>query len=404
MIALSYPATLSKASEIPVAGFDKLVYGGSSDRDSATGDKLERLQPVDPSHYSNITFANVSSYINIRDAASEKGEILGKLYSNSVAYILDETGDWYRIASGSVTGYVKKELLTSGKEAKQMAIQSARRIATVTTTLLKVRKEAKKTSDVVKLVPNGEELDVVNEYKDWVEVELADDVVGYVSPDYIDIQVVFDEAVSLEEEQERLEEEERAVLDEQTSDITQEAQTNTSKATTTHTNKENTATSKAHNVQSSLTDKITFTDPNSITGKSSSPDSFRTVEQNGTNESIREKIVSYALQFEGNPYVWGGTSLTEGADCSGFTQSVFRDNGIHIPRTSRTQAVNGSHISLDRMQPGDLIFYDKNGTVNHVGIYIGNGKVISASSPKTGIRITKYNYRQPYRVVSYIEG
>ncbi|HEX3077826.1 MAG TPA: C40 family peptidase [Lachnospiraceae bacterium] len=378
MLALSYPSTLAKASEIPVAGFDKLVYGGSSHRDSATSDKLERLQPVEPSHYSNITFANVSSYINIRDAASEEGEILGKLYSNSVAYILDETGDWYRVASGSVTGYIKKEFLTTGKEAEQMAIQNARRMATVTTTLLKVRKEAKKTSDVVKLVPIGEELDVVNEYEEWVEVQLADDAIGYVSPDYIDIQVIFDEAVSLEEEQERLDEEERAVLNELTSNKTQEAQTNTS-ITTTHSNKEN-------------------------TGNSNIPDSIRAVEQNGTNDSIREKVVAYALQFEGNPYVWGGTSLTEGADCSGFTQSVFRDNGILIPRTSRTQAINGTHISLDRMQPGDLIFYDKNGTVNHVGIYIGNGKVISASSPKTGIRITKYNYRQPYRVVSYIEG
>jgi cell wall-associated NlpC family hydrolase len=121
------------------------------------------------------------------------------------------------------------------------------------------------------------------------------------------------------------------------------------------------------------------------------------------SSSIRNKLVEYALQFEGNPYIWGGTSLKNGADCSGFTQSVFRDNGIRIPRTSRTQATGGRRVSIDNIQPGDLIFYKKNGTINHVALYIGKGKVISASSPSTGIRIRNYDYRQPYRAVNYID-
>jgi peptidoglycan DL-endopeptidase CwlO len=126
-------------------------------------------------------------------------------------------------------------------------------------------------------------------------------------------------------------------------------------------------------------------------------------ESNMDSSSIRKEIVDYALHFEGNPYVWGGTSLKNGADCSGFTQSVFRDKGIDIPRTSRSQAAGGREVSLGNLKPGDLIFYKKNGTINHVALYIGNDKVISASSPSTGIRVSVYNYRQPYKAVSYID-
>ena len=95
-------------------------------------------------------------------------------------------------------------------------------------------------------------------------------------------------------------------------------------------------------------------------------------------------------------------SLTRGADCSGFTQSIFKNFGIYIPRTSRTQASGGRRVSLDKIQPGDLIFYRKNGRINHVVIYIGNGKVVGAASRSEGITIKNYNYRTPYMAVSYI--
>ena len=117
---------------------------------------------------------------------------------------------------------------------------------------------------------------------------------------------------------------------------------------------------------------------------------------------IRKEIVTYALQFEGNPYVWGGTSLTSGTDCSGFTQSVFRNKGIDIPRTSKLQAAGGKNIPLSDIKPADLLFYKKNGIVNHVALYIGDRKVISAGSPSTGIRVLDYNYRKPCKAVSYL--
>jgi cell wall-associated NlpC family hydrolase len=124
--------------------------------------------------------------------------------------------------------------------------------------------------------------------------------------------------------------------------------------------------------------------------------------QSSSTSSIRQSIVNYALRFKGNPYVWGGTSLTRGADCSGFTQSVLKNYGISIPRTSRSQANGGKRVSMDKIQPGDLIFYRKNGRVNHVAMYIGNGKVVGAASRREGINIKDYNYRTPYKAVSYI--
>lgn len=119
--------------------------------------------------------------------------------------------------------------------------------------------------------------------------------------------------------------------------------------------------------------------------------------------SLRKEIVRYALQFKGNPYVMGGTSLTQGTDCSGFTQSVFKKYGIRIPRTSREQAKGGKNVPLNDLKPADLIFYTKDGTINHVALYIGNNKVIHASNPKSGIKISKYDYRKPYKAVSYLD-
>ena len=120
--------------------------------------------------------------------------------------------------------------------------------------------------------------------------------------------------------------------------------------------------------------------------------------------SQRSKIVNYALQFVGNRYVWGGTSLTNGADCSGFTQSVLKHFGISIPRVSRDQAKTGKSINSSQMRPGDLIFYtNSSGTVNHVAMYIGNGQVVHAASTKSGIKISSWNYRTPAKIRNVID-
>lgn len=114
-------------------------------------------------------------------------------------------------------------------------------------------------------------------------------------------------------------------------------------------------------------------------------------------------IASYALQFVGNPYVYGGSSLTHGTDCSGFSQAVFRKFGINLPRTSSEQSGVGKKISVSSARAGDLIFYARNGHVNHVAICIGGGRVVHASNPTTGITTSNIGYRTPYcarRVIS----
>lgn len=118
---------------------------------------------------------------------------------------------------------------------------------------------------------------------------------------------------------------------------------------------------------------------------------------------VRVELVEYAKQFLGNPYVWGGTSLTKGADCSGFVLSIFKKFGVKLPHYSGSQAKMGRKITSSDLQPGDLVFYaDSSGTIEHVAIYIGGGRVIHASSPTTGIIISKYNYRTPVKYVSIL--
>ncbi len=118
---------------------------------------------------------------------------------------------------------------------------------------------------------------------------------------------------------------------------------------------------------------------------------------------VRVDMVEYAKQFLGNPYVWAGTSLTKGVDCSGFTMKIYEKYGVKLPHYSVSQSKMGKKITYDEIQPGDLIFYaDSKGTINHVAMYIGGGQVIHASNPKTGIRINKYNYRTPVKYVSIL--
>jgi len=126
-------------------------------------------------------------------------------------------------------------------------------------------------------------------------------------------------------------------------------------------------------------------------------------ENSAETSATRTAVVAYAKQFLGNRYVYGGTSLTNGTDCSGFTMSVYSHFGIGIGRSSRNQANNGRTISVDSVQPGDLIFYASGGTINHVAMYIGDGQVVHASTAKTGIVISNMYYRTPYKAASFLD-
>ncbi len=370
-IAFASKTAVSEAAELPVAGIDLLLNNFYQENENK--DIKEYLSSDLFKEYGEISFAQVTDYVNIRKKPSEESKIIGKLYNNSAATIISQKGDWYKVKSGSVTGYIKSEFLATEEEAAEIANSVGTRIATVNTTTLKVRKEANTDAPVITLVPIGEELKVKKEADGWVKVSINNAGTGYVSADYVDFSTEYKEAVSIKEEQEKLRAKEEARK------ASEQAQTyNTSDNGSSSGNSEKSGNASQAEKASS---------DNSSTSNIS---------------SFRGRIVSYALKFEGNPYVWGGTSLTGGADCSGFTQSVFDDNGISIPRDSRSQASGGRTISMSDIRPGDLIFYARGGSINHVALYIGNGRVISASNPEYGIRISNYDYRQPVKAVSYI--
>jgi cell wall-associated NlpC family hydrolase len=380
-LALTGKAAVAEASEVPIAGITlslEELFVNTKDSDK----EIAQILLAGTTENNDLAFAQVTNYVNIRSKANENSEILGKLYNNAAATIVAKEKDWYEIKSGNVTGYIKAEFLLTGKDAEEIAKNAGNRLATVTTTTLKVREKASTDSTVVTLVPIDDELKVLKEKDGWVKVSIDDDTKGYVSADYVNVWTEYEEAVSIEEEQERLADEAAA------REAEERAQ-----------NSSNSSSSSSRNSSSSSSSSKSSS---SNTSSSSNSSSSNNSSGSSNNSSLRSQIVNYALQFEGNPYVWGGTSLTNGADCSGFTQSVLEHFGIYIPRTSRTQANSGRKVSIDNLQPGDLVFYAKNGTINHVALYIGNGNVISASSPSTGIRITNYDYRQPYRARTYI--
>lgn len=364
-LAIAARTAQVQASEVPIAGIavvlDEFYNNAGNTEEVAVDNLLDEIEIQN-----NLAFAQVTSYVNIRSKASEEGKIVGKLYDKAAAVIIGKKNGWYKIKSGSVTGFINGDYLVTGEKAVSLAKKVGSRIAVVNTETLYVREKASTDSTILTLIAMGDDLKVTKELEGWAKVQIDENTYGFVSTDYVKLQTSYEEAVSIEEEQQRLEEEE--------------------------------ATNQAN---SSNTGSGNSSATSNSSGGSSSGSSYSSSSSSSSTSSTGSSIADYAVQFVGNPYVWGGTSLTNGADCSGFTQSVFRHFGISIPRTSRTQATGGTRVSLENIRSGDLIFYARGGTINHVAIYIGNGQVISASSPSTGIRISAYNYRTPVKAVRY---
>lgn len=118
---------------------------------------------------------------------------------------------------------------------------------------------------------------------------------------------------------------------------------------------------------------------------------------------LRSEIVTYALQFVGNRYKYGGTNPNTGVDCSGFTSYVMRHAAeVELPHSSGGQSRMGRQVSSSEMRPGDIICYGSGKRINHVALYIGNGQIVHASTERTGIKVSRWNYRTPVRIVNVL--
>ena len=393
-----------------------------------------------PADYENIAVSQVSDYVNIREQATTNSKIVGKIYNNCAATILEtvegEGGSWYRIQSGSVNGFIKSQYFITGQEAETLAQSIGREFVTVSVDNLRLREEPNLTSNVLTMVSSGSRYVVQGDEGDFYKVEVDADLIGYIAKSYCKVEVEFDQAVSLEEERQKLEEEAQRKRDAQTAIANLEqtikveenkdviipanpAQSDDSAITSAPS--ANTAQNSQAQSPSSGQNSSDSKSAASAPGKTNSSNSSSQIGSSGPSSgtvsspvagpgssaavvsATRTAIVAYAKQFLGNPYVYGGTSLTNGADCSGFTQSVFAHFGITTGRSSRDQAAQGKEISMSAIQPGDLLFYASGSYINHVAIYIGDGKIIHSSNPTTGITITKYNYRTPCKAVTFLD-
>ena len=401
---------------------------------------------LDTSMNGQLAFAQCDEYINVRSEASADSEVVGKVYNNGSVTILGQIGDWYQVQSGNATGYVNAAYFATGEAAQAIADEVAYNVATVYPEALTVRSEPSEDSEPIGTVYSTDELEVVQYDGDWMKVALGNDVYGYVSAYYVGYDTYYATAETLDEEQARLDqewldylaeseaEEERLnqqwqdYLDQQAAEQAAADQSYQDQAAADQAYQEQLAAEQAaadaqaqaeadaaaqaaqaaanaeaaaQQTQQAQTEAPQTEAPQTEAPQTEAPQETAPETEAPSYSSTGSQVVNFATQFLGNPYVWGGTSLTNGADCSGFTQSVFANFGISIPRTAAAQASSGTPVSLSDIQAGDLLFYSNGSGIGHVTIYMGNGQVVHASNSNTGIIISDYGYRTPVSARRY---
>lgn len=336
-------------------------------------DTTKETNTATESKYANKAVADIYSTttLNIRKKGSINVKIVGKMKKGNIATVLKKGSEWSKVRSGNVTGYVKNQYLVFGDEIENFAKQNVKKVAKVQTETLRVRKKASTDSKIVTLVSEDDKLKVKKQTDDWAKVKV-DGQTGYVSKDYAKVTYSFGKAKSMKQIQAEQEAKKRA----------EEAARNKPVSTTSSSHTSNTGTTSGSTTGSTQTTKKASV---SVSSSGSS--------------ATGSRIASYAQQFVGNPYRYGGNSLTNGIDCSGFTQQIMAKFGYSISRTSSSQSGDGRAVSTSNLRAGDLVFYGDGGSIDHVALYIGGGQVVHASNsapyPRGGIKISNVNYRTP---------
>lgn len=305
--------------------------------------------------YDKLGLADVDTYLNVRAKGSESAKIVGKMVKNTGCNIISKKNGWTKIESGNVKGYVKSEYLLEGEEAEKKALKVATLKAVVNTETLNVRFLPSTDSPIYDQLSEDEDYTVEKENltKEFTSAFIKKHC-SKKAKEGVDMDAMYDD----------LENWVLLSIDNEKMFVSKDFVT----------------------LQYKLNRAVTIKEERKKSSSSSS-----------SSSSIYSRIVSYAMQFLGNPYVWGGTSLTNGTDCSGFTQGIYRHFGYYIPRTSSAQAAATRSVSSGDVQIGDLFFYGS-GSVSHVALYIGNGQVIHASNARDGIKISNAYYRHPLKI------
>ncbi|MCI9617876.1 MAG: SH3 domain-containing protein [Eubacterium sp.] len=390
-------------TEIPSAGatvaIEEYINNVGSEEDlskylPAPEQKTQPVQKVENKNenkeskmFSDIAIARVSGgqedYVNVRKKPNAKSKRVGKIYNNCGARIVETTkSGWYKIVSGNCRGYIKAEYFVTGKKAQSNALDNGYVFANVKDSGVHVRKSANTKGSIVTNVYHNENY-VIKKFSDdgkWVKVKIGDGVSGWVSSDYVKVSVDMETAITNAEEKAKIKAQKEQEERERQAQLAAEAEQNNQSDN----NDEPAQNSNVNANNNSNNSNNTYTPPKTNTPKPTSKPSYGNASGSGASA-----VVAYAKQFLGNPYVYGGSSLTNGTDCSGFTMSVYAHFGYSLNRSSYTQVYNGRAVSMSALLPGDLLFYKYNSsTISHVAMYIGGGQIIHASTPSTGIIIS----------------
>ena len=399
---LSITENIAKAAEVDAATATDATATDATATDASLTDATRYPQ------FQDRAVATTDGNLNIRAEESTDSEIVGTIARGGVMLVKEIGDEWTYVASGSCYGYVKNEFLAYGDAAGDFEEQNnIEKVATINTATLKVRETADDSSDVLTLVPEGESYTVLSRGDNWTEILIDDSMQGFVKNEYVDLEYSPARAVSVAEQEAidaKLAEEAaaKAAAEEASNNSNKDTNDNSNNNTNSNTNSNTNNNTSNPNNNISNTNNNTNTNNETTTPATEAPATTEAQVISVPTSSSGASAASYACQFVGNPYVWGGSSLTNGADCSGFVMAVYAQFGISLPHNAAAQSNCGTQVSLSALEPGDLIFYSNGGGISHVAMYIGGGQIVHAASSRDGIKISAYNYHTPVKAVRFL--